>query len=233
MGMFMKLLQHLALNTTQKIVGGAIANLETCLVVVEAKELVDAMNQLGQPPLDAYSSVLEFVQLDGATCECLAIAHVGNDAATRQNATKVSLSVAKHLVVKCVHLLIGADGTVASLMPAARVVDSVYKEIQKVKQHDDDNHYAGGVDLRCKLVKTKVVMHWVKKCQAHVDNHIINFIPTDFTAIVSTQVTASINQVMFTRAKVPLVQAIDDTCEQHEFFKRLDCVLLVRRTSSL
>ena len=43
---------------------------------------------------------------------------------------------------------------------------------------------------------------------------------------MSTQVTASINQVMFTRAKVLLVQYIDQSCEQHVFFKKLDLVQL-------
>ena len=93
--------------------------------------------------------------------------------------------------------------------------------MSELEQQDKDD-----VDLMCNIVKKKVFMHWVKKFQAHLDKDIVISIPKEFAAIVSIQVIASISQIMFTRATVLLVQSIDETCEQHEFFKRLDLVQL-------
>ena len=73
------------------------------------------------------------------------------------------------------------------------------------------------------LVKTSVVAMWIHMFQTHLDANIVKNIPRDFTAIVSTQVTASINQVFCTRGKVLLMQAIDEASEHFEFFKTTWC----------
>ena len=222
---FVNMLQHLAVNITKAIVGGAIEDLKTSLVVAGAKELVDALNE--QPPR-IHSSVMELIQPDGAIAECLAIANAGNADATRVIAKAVSLSMAKHLMVKTVNALVSETTTVAmaSMIPVARVTDSFVKDIWKLKQYELEQQEQDDAGLMCKLVKQKVILLWCNNFQDHLDKDIIKFIPKDFAAIVSTQVTASINQVMFTRAKVLLVQSIDQTCEQHEFFKKLDLVQL-------
>ena len=141
---FVNMLQHLAVNTTKAIFGGAIEDLKTSLVVAGAKELVDALNE----------------QSDGAIAECLAIANAGNADATRVIAKAVSLSMAKHLMVKTVNALV-SDATkvaMASMMPVARVADSFVKQIWKLKQYELEQQEQDDAGLMCKLVKQKVIL---------------------------------------------------------------------------
>ena len=135
--------------------------------------------------------------------------------------------MAKRYMVKGVSFVV-KHHTVSGMMPAVRVADDFCKEIQKVKQYDDDSRFNEDVEMMAQLVRKMIVMKWVDKIQHHLNTNtgIIDHTPKNFAAIVSTQVTASINQGMFTKAKVLLMQAIDVTVDQHEFFKKLGLVQL-------
>ena len=220
---FTKMLQHLAVHTTKAIVGGAVEDLKLSLVVIGVKELIVNLNM--QPPV-VDPSTLNFVQPEEQIKETLMIANAGDVSATRRIAMLVSTSAAKHLLTKTLSAMASSDGSVAGLMPAVRVGNAFMKEVLKLKDLDLEPEHEQEVTMMNDLLKQKLLWGWTRQFQQHLDKDITRLLPKDYCAIVSTQVTASINQVMFTRAKVLLVQSIDQTVEQHEFFKKMDLVQL-------
>ena len=225
---FVNLLVHLSQNNSS-IVNSAIADMEKSMVTVPAQQLIQELS--GTPPL-INSDVLEYVQPQQMIQECLDMANSGmNPSATRAIAAKVALSQSKHFMVKAVKLTVVAE-TIQTLMPAIKAVDSFCAEVQKIKNQEEDNSLADDVSAMGLLMKTSVVAKWIRMFQKHLDDNIVKHIPRDFTAVVSSQVTASINQMFFTRGKVLLMQSLDEAGEHFDHFKKLGVLAVLDSLSA-
>jgi len=216
-------------QNNSSIVNSAIADMEKSMVTVPAQQLIQELS--GTPPL-INSDVLEYVQPQQMIQECLDMANSGmNPSATRAIAAKVALSQSKHFMVKAVKLTVVAE-TIQTLMPAIKAVDSFCAEVQKIKNQEEDNSLADDVSAMGLLMKTSVVAKWIRMFQKHLDDNIVKHIPRDFTAVVSSQVTASINQMFFTRGKVLLMQSLDEAGEHFDHFKKLGVLAVLDSLSA-
>ena len=225
-----QMLDHLAHNNTS-IVGSAVAELVTHLVTVYTQQLVQDLSQ-NLPKIEA--AVLEYVQPNEQIEECLAIANTGSPAATPSIGAKVALAMAKHFPVKSINLVTPVD-TVAGMMPALRAADGFAKEVKKMKGlvDTDSQDVNGEIASMCGVMKGGVVLKWALKFQIHLDANVTGKIPRDDSAVVSTQVTNAMNQVMFTRSNVLLMQVIDETAAHHRLFKQLGLVEVLQDASAV
>ena len=122
------------------------------------------------------------------------------------------------------------------MMPALRAADGFAKEVKNmygVGFDTDGQDENGEIASMCGATKGGVVLKWALKFQTHLDANVTGKIPRDYSAVVSTQVTNTINQVMFTQPKVLLMQVIDETAEHHRFVKQLGLLEVLQDASAV